>query len=35
MLTKINDDGVEREKADLIETKGVSKLILIMSVKFV
>ena len=34
MLTKINDDGVECEKVDVIQIKTVRKFMSIMSDKF-
>jgi len=34
MLTKINDDGVECEKIDIIQIKTVRKFMSVMSVKF-
>ena len=34
MLTKINDDGVECEKVDVIQIKTVPKFMSIMSAKF-
>jgi len=34
MLTKVNDDGVEHEKVDVIQIKTVPKFMSVMSVKF-
>jgi len=34
MLTKINDDSVEREIVDIIQIKTVPKFMSVMSVKF-
>jgi len=35
MLTKVNDDGVECEKVDVVQIKTVPKFMSVMSIKFV